>query len=174
VRAVKAGIRGHPADLGGMPPWAARVDGATVVCMGEDGGERLRGTGAAVSGSLLTAAIWVPIGPWDLSTIGPDGRYLPHSEGIGAVRLFAVLVVVDVLVVIGWWRGWITVVGPAAGAGACWAVLGFLVIASARVSGANIGAGLWLGFGPAVAAANALAAFTLEMIAQDLRRRRRP
>jgi hypothetical protein len=138
-----------------------------------EGAERpLRGLWAGAAGALLAGVIWGLVGPWDISAIGPDGRYIPDSESVGAIRIFAVLAVVDAVVAVGWWRGRVSAAAPAIGAGACWAVVGFIVISSARGSGANIGAGLWLVFGPAIAAGNALTAFVVTEVVQSVRGRR--
>jgi hypothetical protein len=118
-------------------------------------------------GALLTPVVWLVVGPWDLSTVTADGRRA--SEGAGMARVFAVLVVVDVLAVIGWSRRWVAPVAATVGAGIVWIAMAFFITARARVSGANMAA-LWLFIGPVVVLVNSVAMFALKQIVLAHRR----
>jgi hypothetical protein len=124
---------------------------------------------AGLAGLALAPALWLVVGPWDLSTVTADGHRV--SEAAGTARIFAVLALVDAVAAVGAWRRWVTPVGLTVGAGGAWAILAFAVTAGARVSGANMAA-LWLLFGPAVVAVNSTVAIAAELIVRELRRPR--
>lgn len=111
----------------------------------------MRASWSALVGAALVPVVWFLVGPWDLSTVSPDGQ--PGDESTGMVRVLAVLVVLDLLAAAARWRGLLTFVAATVGGGVVWTMLAFAITATSRVSGANMAA-LWFVLGPAIIAAN--------------------
>jgi hypothetical protein len=84
-------------------------------------------------------------------------------------RVYGVLVLVDVLVAVGWWRRWLTMLATTVGAGLVWIALAFAVTVTSEVSGANMAA-LWFLVGPLIVGCNSAVAAGVEQLGRAARR----